>query len=76
MEQLVLDISSEKDAALIKELLKRFKSVEVNNFSTSLTSGQMSKRIEEGIKDADEGRVKPWKQVKAKLMKTIKAKSK
>jgi hypothetical protein len=74
MEQLVLDITSEKDATLIKELLKRFKSVEVNNFSTSLTSTQMRKRIEEGIKDADEGNVKPWKEVKSDLLKRIKSK--
>lgn len=76
MEQLIVDISSEKDAALIKELLKRFKGVEVNDFSTSLTSTQMRKRIEKGIEQADNGDLKPWKEVKAKLLKRIKASGK
>ena len=76
MEQLVLDISSEKDATLIKELLKRFKGVAVNNFSTSMTSAQMGKRIEQGIKDADAGNVRPRKDVKSDLVKRIKTKSK
>jgi hypothetical protein len=75
MEQLVLDITSEKDATLIKELLKHFKSVEVNNFATSLTPAQMRKRIEEGIKDADAGNVKNWKDVKSGLLKRIKSKT-
>jgi hypothetical protein len=74
MVQLVLDISSEKDAALIEQLLKRFKGVEINNFTTSLTGAQTRKRIEEGIADADNGNVKPWKEVKSKLLKRIKAK--
>jgi predicted transcriptional regulator len=73
MQQLVLDIRNDKDADLIKELLKRFKSVEVNSFSTTLTSEQLQKRIEEGLKDAAEGNVKPWKQVKAQLLKRIKS---
>jgi hypothetical protein len=76
MEQLILDITSEKDAALIKELLKKFKGVAVNKFSTSLTSTQMRKRIEEGVKDADEDNVKPWKEVKSSLLKRIKSKGK
>ncbi len=74
MQQLVLDISSEKDADLIKELLKRFKGVQVNSFETELSGSQISKRIKKGIKDADEGRTKPWKEVKSDLMKRIKAK--
>jgi hypothetical protein len=76
MEQLVLDISSEKDAVLIKELLKRFKGVQVNDFSPSHTSTQMRKRIEKGIEEADNGELKPWKEVKAKLIKRIKASGK
>ena len=71
-----MDISSEKDAELIKELLKRFKGVEVNNFSTSLTATQMRKRIEQGIKDADAGNLKPWKEIKSGLLKRIKSKGK
>jgi|LakMenEpi03Aug12_release.lakeMendotaPanAssembly.Ray.scaffolds.fasta_scaffold180123_2 hypothetical protein len=76
MEQLVLDISSEKDAALIKELLKRFKSVEVNDFSTAMKASEMRKRIELGIKDADEGNITSWKAVKSKLLKQVKANAK
>ena len=76
MEQLVVDISSAKDATLIKELLKHFKGVEVNSFSTSLSSRQVQQRIAKGLKDADEGRVKPWKEVKSKLLKRIQAKAK
>ena len=74
MQQLVLDISSDKDAVLIKELLKRFKGVEVNSFSTDLSSNQIPKRIYEGLRQADEGNVKPWKEAKAALMKRIKSK--
>ena len=76
MEQIVLDISSAKDAILIKELMKRFKSVEVNSFSTSLTPNQTQQRISKGLKDADEGNTKPWKEVKAKLLKHIQSKVK
>lgn len=76
MVQLVLDISSEKDAALIEELLKRFKNVEVNNFTSSLTKAQLRKRIEQGIADADKGNVKPWKEVKVKLLARVKSKEK
>ncbi len=76
MEQLVIDVKSAKDAALIRELMKRFKNVEVNSFSTSLNAAQIRQRIEEGIKDANEGNVKPWKEVKAKLLKRIHAKAK
>ena len=76
MEQLVLDISSEKDAALIKELLKRFKSVEVNDFSTSMKASEMRKRIEQGVKDADEGKVASWKALKSKLLRKVKSKGK
>ena len=74
MQQLVLDISSDKDADLIKELLKRFKGVEVSSFSTTLNSNQIRQRISEGLKQADEGKVKPWKEVKSGLLKRIKAK--
>lgn len=73
MQQLVLDISSDKDADLIKELLKRFKGVEVNSFSNDLTTTQIQKRIYEGLKQADEGQLKPWKEVKAGLLKRIKS---
>jgi len=73
MQQLVLDIRSDKDADLIKELLKRFKGVEVNSFSTSLNSDQVQKRIEEGLKQAEEGDMKPWKHVKSQLLKRIKS---
>ena len=31
-------------------------------------------RIEEGLKQADEGHVKPWNEVKARLLKRIKSK--
>jgi len=72
--QLVLDIASDKDADLIKELLKRFRGVELNTFSTQLSSRQAQQRINEGLKKADEGNVKPWKQVKAGLIKRIKSK--
>ena len=74
MEQIVLDISSAKDASLIKELLKRFKNVEINSFTTNLTGNQIQQRIEKGLKDADEGNVKPWKEVKSKLLKRIQSK--
>ena len=74
MQQLILDISSKKDADLIKELMKRFKSVQVNSFETELNRNQMQARIKEGIQDADEGRIKPWEEVKSKLLKRIKEK--
>jgi CRISPR/Cas system-associated endoribonuclease Cas2 len=74
MQQLVLDISSEKDADLIKELLKRFKGVQVSSFETELSPSQINSRIKKGIKDADEGKTKPWKEVKSGLLKRIKAK--
>ena len=73
MQQLVLDISSDKDADLIKELLTRFKGVEVNSFSSDVNARQMQKRIYEGLKQADEGKLKPWKDVKAGLLKRIKS---
>ncbi len=76
MEQLVLDISSAKDAMLIKELMKRFKGVEVNSFSTELSQNQMQQRIAKGLKDADEGKVKTWKEVKSRLTKRIQSKAK
>jgi hypothetical protein len=72
MHQLILDISSEKDADLIKELLKRFKGVKVNIFETELSASQINKRIKKGIKNADEGKTKPWKEVKSDLLKRIK----
>ena len=73
MEQLVLDIHSERDAALIKELLKKFKNVEVLSFSSKLSSKEVQQRIGSGIKDADNGKVKPWKAVKSKLIKKIRS---
>jgi hypothetical protein len=72
MLQLILDISSEKDADLIKELLKRFKGVKVNSFEAELSASQISKRIKKGIKNADEGKTKPWKETKSDLLKRIK----
>ena len=76
MEQLVLDISSEKDADLIKELLKKFKGVEVNSFVTDLSSKNLRDRIKEGLQQADEGKVKPWKEIKSGLIKRIKSSGK
>jgi len=76
MVQLVVDIQSEKDAALIKELLKRFKNVEVADFSPAISSTQMRKRIQQGIADADSGNVKPWKEAKAGLLARAKSKVK
>lgn len=76
MVQLVLDISSAKDAALIKELLKRFKNVEVNSFLPSNSKAEMRERIEAGLKDADNGDIKPWKEVKQTLIKKIRANKK
>lgn len=75
MQQLVLDIQSEKDAALIKELMKRFKGVQVNSFSSTVTQKEMRDRIELGIEQANTGKVKPWKSVKSSLLKRIKSKS-
>lgn len=72
MVQIVLDVASEKDADLIKELLKRFKGVEVNSFSTSLKPSQVQQRIRKGLKDADAGHVKPWAEVKKRLANKIK----
>ena len=74
MQQLVLDIRSDKDANLIKELLKRFKGVEVNSFATDLNVNQVESRINEGLKQADQGDVKPWKEVKSRLLKSIHSK--
>jgi hypothetical protein len=74
MEQIVLDISSAKDAALIKELLKRFKGIEVNSFSTKVSPKGVRQRIEAGLKEAEEGKVKPWKEVKTNLLKKINSK--
>jgi len=76
MEQIVLDISSTKDATLIKELMKRFKGVEVNSFSTTLPPAKCSKGFQKVLKDADEGNTKSWKEVKSKLLKRIQSKSK
>ena len=74
MEQIVLDISSAKDAALIRELMKRFKGVEVNSFSAAISSKEVRQRIETGLKEAEAGKVKPWKEVKANLLKKINSK--
>jgi hypothetical protein len=75
MEQLIIDIRSPKDAALIKELMKRFKGVEVNSFSNSSSAKETRKRISQGLKEADQGNVRPWSEVKSKLLKRIKSKS-
>ncbi|HRG87449.1 MAG TPA: hypothetical protein PLW44_00400 [Chitinophagales bacterium] len=76
MEQLIIDVQSSKDAALIKELMKKFEGVEVNSFSNNLSSTETQRRIEAGLKDAEEGRVKPWSEVKERLVKRIKSKGK
>ena len=76
MEQIVLNIASEKDAELIKQLLKKFKGVEINSFSTNLRQSEIRRRVDEGWKDIQEGRVEPWKDVKAQLIKRIKSKAK
>ncbi len=76
MEQLSVDIHSADEARLIKDLLKRFKSAEVMSFTPVLSQSGMSRRISQGLKDADEGRVKPWRDVKRRLVKKIAAKSK
>lgn len=73
MVELVIKTSSEKDAELIRELMKRFKDVEVNSFAPSLTKKQMQKRIKQGIDDIENGRVKPWSEVKKSLLKRIKS---
>ena len=41
MEQLVIDVSSNEDAHLIKELLKRFKNVEVNSFNSNISEKEI-----------------------------------
>lgn len=74
MEQLVLDIHSDEDANLIKELLKRFKKVDVMSFSTSLPEKKIKERILKGIADADAGNTQHWKTEKERLVKKIKAK--
>jgi hypothetical protein len=71
MEQLILDIHSESEAKLIKELLKKFKHVEIQSFSSTLSSKTVKERIQKGLDDADQGKVTEWKTVKAKLMKKI-----
>ncbi len=67
MEQLVIDIESNDDALLIKELLKRFKKVEVKSFTSDINEKEMQFRIQQGIKDADFGNVKDWNTVKTEL---------
>lgn len=67
MEQLVIDIESNDDALLIKELLKRFKKVEVKSFASDINQKEMQFRIQQGIKDADFGNVKDWNTVKTEL---------
>ena len=74
MEQLVLDIHSDDDANLIKELLKRFKKVDVMSFSPALPEKKVKERILKGLADADAGNTKPWKTEKERLLKKIKAK--
>jgi hypothetical protein len=67
MEQLVIDIESNDDAHLIKELLKRFKKVEVKSFTPDINEKEIQFRIQQGIKDADYGNVKEWNTVKEQL---------
>ncbi len=64
MEQLIIDIETQEDAQLIKELLKRFKSVEVKSFHSDISSKEINFRIQQGIKDADSGNVKDWNLLK------------
>jgi len=71
MEQLVIDIESNDDAHLIKELLKRFKKVEVKSFIPNVNEKEMQFRIQQGIKDADYGCVEEWKTVKEQLTRKI-----
>ncbi len=71
MEQLVIDIESNDDAQLIKELLKRFKKVEVKSFISDINEKELQFRIQQGIKDADSGNIKEWNIVKANLTKKI-----
>ena len=72
MEQLILDIHSDSDAALIKEFLKKFKQVHVQSFSSSLSSDTIRNRIHTGLDDADNGRVTPLEQVKIELAEKLK----
>ena len=71
MEQLVLDIHSKSEAKLIKELLKKFKHVEIQSFSSTLSDKEVRARIQKGLEQADQGKVIEWKTVKAKLIKKI-----
>lgn len=64
MEQLIIDIETQEDAQLIKELLKRFKNVEVKSFHSDIPSKEINFRIRQGIKDADSGNVKDWNLLK------------
>jgi hypothetical protein len=73
MEQIILDISSKKDAALIKELLKRFNRCKVNDSFVPLVDDSKL-HVEKGIKDADEGKVKPRKKIIQGLRRRIKNK--
>ncbi len=73
MEQLVIDVSSNEDAHLIKELLKRFKIVEVNSFNSNISEKEIKFRIQQGIKDADFENVKEWNTVKTSLSNKIKS---
>jgi hypothetical protein len=76
MQQLIIDIPSDKDALLIKALMKKFKGVDVNSFSPSTTLEEMQSRIEKGLQQADAGNVKSWKSVKNNLLKRINAEKK
>jgi len=69
MEQLVIDIASDEDAHLIKELLKRFKKVDVKSFYSDIAEKEMKFRIQQGINDADYGNKKSWNTVKENLEK-------
>lgn len=72
MEQLIIDIESNDDAQLIKELLKRFKKVEVKSFSSDNSDKEIKFRIQQGLNDAACGRVKDWNSVKQNISSRIK----
>lgn len=74
MEQLVLNISSKKDADMIRELLKRFKNVQISCFDTDLPPVDIQTGIHEGLRDAEEGRTQSWDEIKPGLIKRIKGK--
>ncbi|HWB65067.1 MAG TPA: hypothetical protein VG603_16225 [Chitinophagales bacterium] len=64
MVQLVVDISSDKDAALIQEILKKFRTVEVNSFMPDISKQQVQKRIDAALRESNENKTTPWVDVK------------